>query len=259
MEENTITPVVEDDFQGDGQTTETIIQENNEEVTGQEKEENKVPRNVPYSAITKKSAVIRDLRAKVASLESELADLRNTKQTVDEYLHLLEANPNYAQDIQKVYKKHFPSGNQLNEYDEDNYEDNYEDNGKNEIDKLFQRIAKVEELQLRQQIEQQMDKEMDTVMREMASQGHSFTQNDIYNVMLKNDVSSPMIAYKILVGDNLSKIKQQWENSYNQKIKNIPPGTVSVGGLKGKLQMRIPQNFDEAYMMAMKSDRQIVK
>ncbi len=44
MEENTITPVVEDNFQGDGQTTETIIQENNEEVIDQEKEENKVPR-----------------------------------------------------------------------------------------------------------------------------------------------------------------------------------------------------------------------
>ncbi len=236
MEENiTTTPVIDNTLNTTevNQIVETTEQDNVSQDWQNQEVKKKVPQYVPYHVVSEKSATIKALRQQVADLERKGREY-------DAHVALLEQHPDYAERIKQVSDEYF--SNKGNEYED------YGDNT-HEIGQITKRLEEIENRQIKLEVEKRLDAELTNVMREAKNQGDIITEKELYKVMLDYNIQSPKAAYLILKGTKIPEYRKVWEQDYVRRAKSVPPGTASVEGVLGTLQVKTPQDFAEASQM----------
>ncbi len=236
--ETTITPIEE-----------TPIEETpNEEEVNQGESKKEFP-DIPYARFA-------EVVHRKQELEDQIIAQTPIIEAYSNYVELLKQNPKLEKEIQQLCNNYFST-----EEEEKNEEENEDNFGDKFTRQLEDRLKQIEDRQFiftKKQIEQTLEKEMAEVMTRIKKNNFSISERDIYQIMLNEEIGSPLKALNYLIGDQIDTFRKQWEVDYTTKMKNIPSGTPSVGGIRGNLQVKRPKDFEEAVAMALKEGKKYI-
>lgn len=245
MEDTITTPIVEETPNTE-EVNQTVITTPDQEVK-EVKGKRRTPEWVPYGVVAEKCRTIKDL-------EQQISELMPKAIHYDEQVAFLEQYPEYGKRIQQTYEGYF--GGDKGGKEEDDYSP--EDEIKNQLESRIQQLENQNLEVQKRQFMQQLEKDLSNINSDIRKHNYPITEDEVYQTMLNNEISSAPLAYQLLRGQKILDIQEQWESKYTQDLKNIPLGTAPIGRTQGALQIRRPKSFDDGVEMALKEKRKLV-